>query len=315
MTPARCTWAVRFLGSSLIALFCCGASLSQSRAVALTFDDLPAAGTTDPAEFQSINRAILRALDRHHPPAIGFVNGQKISSLSEPARGQQILASWVRHGYDLGNHTFSHADANLLDAEDFEHEIIAGEASVKLALAPAGKQIQYLRFPYNHTGDTVEKHNAIAAYLAQHGYKVATCTIDNSDYIFNAAYLKMLAKGDQQSAQRLRDAYLEYTSVEIDYYAGLHKQVFGHEIPQVMLLHANRLNAELLDKILKIFEQKHYKFVDLSTAQSDPAYRTPDTLVSKFGWMWGYRWAKELGVKVDGSLETEPPDWIAKYGQ
>ena len=40
-----------------------------------------------------------------------------------------------------------------------------------------------------------------------------------------------------------------------------------------MLLHANRLNADLLDKILKIFEQKHYKFVDLSTAQSDAAYQ------------------------------------------
>jgi peptidoglycan/xylan/chitin deacetylase (PgdA/CDA1 family) len=315
MTPARCTRAVRFLGTSLIALFCCGAELSQSRTVALTFDDLPAAATTDATEFESINRAILHVLDRHHALAIGFVNEQKISSLSDPARGREILASWVRHGYDLGNHTFSHADANLLGTEDFEQEIVAGEASVKLALAPTGKQIQYFRFPFNHTGDTVEKHRAIATFLTQRRYEVATCTIDNSDYIFNAAYLKMLAKGDEQSAQRLRDAYLAYTSTEIDYYAGLHRQVFGHEIPQVMLLHANRLNADLLDKILKIFEQKHYKFVDVATAQSDAAYKTPDTYVTKFGWMWGYRWAKELGVKVDGSLETEPPDWIAKFGQ
>ncbi len=315
MTALRPTWIVRFLGSSLVALFCCGAALPQSRTVALTFDDLPAAGTTDLAEFQSINRAILRALDRRHAPAIGFVNEGKIVALSEPGQGAEILASWVRHGYDLGNHTFSHADANLLSVEDFEREIAVGESFVKLALVPSGKQIQYLRFPYNHTGDTAEKHNAIAAYLAQRGYKVATCTIDNSDYVFNTAYLKMLAKGDQQSAQRLRNAYLAYTSVEIDYYAGLHRQVFGHEIPQVMLLHANRLNADLLDKILKIFEQKHYKFVDLATAQADAAYKTPDTYVTKFGWMWGYRWAKELGVKVDGSLETEPPDWIAKYGQ
>lgn len=308
-------WKFRILGSALLLLFSCQSSFPQSRTVALTFDDLPAAGTTDLTEVQSINRAILRALDRHHARAIGFVNEQKISLLSAPGQGREILALWVRHGNGLGNHTFSHADANLVTAEDFEREIISGEASAKMVLAPSGKQIQYLRFPYNHTGDTGEKHDAIAAFLARHGYKVADCTIDNSDYIFNAAYLKMLAKGDMQSAKRLREAYLAYTSVEIDYYAGLHRQVFGHEIPQVMLLHANRLNADLLDKILELFEKKHYKFVDLATAQSDPAYGTPDSFVSKFGPMWGYRWAKELGVRVDGNLETEPPDWIGKYGQ
>jgi len=31
--------------------------------------------------------------------------------------------------------------------------------------------------------------------------------------------------------------------------------------------------------------------------------------------MWGYRWAKELDIKVDGSLESEPPAWIAQYGK
>jgi hypothetical protein len=30
--------------------------------------------------------------------------------------------------------------------------------------------------------------------------------------------------------------------------------------------------------------------------------------------MWGYRWARERGVKVDGSLEPEPPKWITDYG-
>jgi peptidoglycan/xylan/chitin deacetylase (PgdA/CDA1 family) len=265
--------------------------------------------------MQSINRAILRALDHHHARAIGFVNEQKISLLGEPEKGREILASWVSRGYDLGNHTFSHADANLLSAADFEQEVVAGEPSLRLALASAGKRIRYLRFPYNHTGDTPEKHDAIDAFLAQRGYKVATCTIDNSDYVFNAAYLKILAGGDIESAHRLRAAYLTYSSAEIDYYAGLHKQVFGREIPQVMLLHANRLNADLLETVLKLFETKHYKFIDLATAQADAAYATPETFVSKFGPMWGYRWAKELGAKVDGSLETEPPGWIVNYGK
>jgi hypothetical protein len=133
--------------------------------------------------------------------------------------------------------------------------------------------------------------------------------------LFNASYIQMLAKKDDAQAAKLRAEYLAYTAVEIDYYASLHRQIFGREIPQVMLLHANRLNADVLDEILSIFEKKQYGFVPLETAQSDPAYRVPDTFVTKFGPMWGYRWAKELGIEVDGSLESEPPAWIAQYGK
>jgi hypothetical protein len=31
--------------------------------------------------------------------------------------------------------------------------------------------------------------------------------------------------------------------------------------------------------------------------------------------MWGYRWAQELKVKVNGNLETEPPKWVLEYGK
>lgn len=82
-----------------------------------------------------------------------------------------------------------------------------------------------------------------------------------------------------------------------------------------MLLHANRLNADVIDQVLAIFAQQQYRFVTLEAAQADPAYKTPDILAIRDGWMWGYRWARELGVKVDGRLETEPPDWIIQYGQ
>jgi len=56
-----------------------------------------------------------------------------------------------------------------------------------------------------------------------------------------------------------------------------------------------------------------YRFVTLQEAQSDPAYQTPDTFISEHGPMWGYRWARGLKIKVDGSQEPEVPDWITKY--
>ena len=79
----------------------------------------------------------------------------------------------------------------------------------------------------NHTGDTQLKHEQVMAFLAQRGYRLAPCTIDNSDYLFNTVYLRLLAEHDP-AAQKLRVEYLAYTDSEIDYYAGLNKQVFGY---------------------------------------------------------------------------------------
>jgi peptidoglycan/xylan/chitin deacetylase (PgdA/CDA1 family) len=297
-----------------LVLLCCLPAAAQSRTVALTFDDLPAANTIGLVEAQSVNRALLDALKKHHASAIGFVNEKTVEELGSE-NGKRILQPWVREGLDLGNHTFSHADLNNITFEQFKQEVARGEDSFRPMLAAVGKTPRFLRFPFNHAGDTKKKHDSVAAFLEQRGYKVAACTIDNEDYLFNASYIQMLAKKAEAQAVKLRAEYLAYTAVEIDYYAALHKQVFGREIPQVMVLHANRLNADVLDGILSIFEEKKYRFVSLETAQSDPAYRVPDTFVTKFGPMWGYRWAKELGIEVDGSLESEPPAWIAQYGK
>src|SRR5712692_4443589 len=271
---------------TLLVLMSCIPVAAQSRTVAVTFDDLPVTATKDLAEAQSVNRALLGALKKHHVPAIGFVNEKTVGDLGSD-NGKRILEQWVREGFDLGNHTFSHADLNNMTLEQFKQEVVTGESIFRPMLTEVGKTPRYLRFPYNHTGDTKEKHESVALFLKQRGYQVAACTIDNEDYLFNVAYIQMLAKKDDASAAKLRAEYLAYTAVEINYYASLHKQVFGREIPQVILLHANRLNADVIDKILGILEEKQYRFVSLEAAQSDPAYRVPDTFVTKSGPMWG----------------------------
>jgi peptidoglycan/xylan/chitin deacetylase (PgdA/CDA1 family) len=299
------------------------AAAGQGRTVALTFDDLPlaAAGSEDlkpaerMAEARAVNQAILAALKRHHVWAIAFVNEKKVVADGATEQNREILRQWIRSGNDLGNHTFSHADLSVISAAEFERDVLDGEASIKTLMAEKGQPLRFFRFPFNHTGETLEKQLSIADFLKQHGYRVATCTIDNSDYIFARAYSAALHKQDLRSAQRLRSAYLAFTETEVEYYSRLDQQVFGREIPHVMLLHANRLNADTLDRILSIFEHMHYRFVTLDKAQSDRAYKTPDTFATPYGWMWGYRWAKELNVKVDGKLEPEVPAWVTSYGK
>lgn len=299
------------------------AARTQTQTVALTFDDLPLAnagseGTNSGeriAEARAVNQAILAALKRHHAWAIGFVNEEKVVADGATERNREILREWIRHGNDLGNHTFSHADLNKISAPEFEQEVLDGEASIKPLMAEKGQALRFLRFPFNHAGETAEKQRQVADFLRQHDYEVATCTIDSSDYVFARAYSVMLRRHDAHSVRRLRSDYLDFTKKIIAYYSRLDHQVFGREIPHVMLLHANRLNADTVDKILTTFENLHYRFVTLAEAQSDPAYKTPDTFVTSYGPMWGYRWARELHVAVDGKLEPEVPAWVTSYGK
>ncbi len=174
----------------------CLAAAAQTRTVALTFDDLPVAVTQGPTEnpagAQSVNRALLEALKKHRAPAIGFVNGKTAEELGND-NGKQILQQWAREGLDLGNHTFSHADLNNITLEQFKQEVVTGEDSFRQPLAEVGKTPRYLRFPYNPTGDTKEKHDSVALFLKQRGYRIAPSTIDHEDYLVNAAYVQMLA--------------------------------------------------------------------------------------------------------------------------
>ncbi len=304
------------LRAVLLITLCAGVSLAQPRSVALTFDDLPLAGEGDAANAAGatlVNHAILAALARHHAPAIAFVIEKRVEEIGV-APGRAILREWLEQGHELGNHTFSHPDLSAITVEQFRGEVIRGEASIGPLLAERGRRPRYLRFPYNHSGDTREKHDAVAAFLAERGYTVAVCTIENTDWEFARAYNAAVERADRDTARKLEDAYLRFTADEIDYYSALHKQVFGHEIPHVMLQHANRLNAAVMDQVLYLFEKRRYRFITLETAQADAAYRTPAAITS-LGPMWGYRWATTLGIKVDGRLEPIMPAWVGEYGQ
>ena len=220
----------------------------------------------------------------------------------------------MKSGHDLGNHSYSHSDFNQLTIEQMEEEIVSGEKSIAEILRKIGRTPRYFRFPFNHIGDTGAKHDGVASFLEHRGYKLAACTIENEDYIFDRAYLQMLAKKDPITAERLRSEYLAYTATEIDYYSSLNNRVFGYEPPHIMLLHVNRLNADMVDSVLSLFEKRLYKFVTLDEAEADPAFATPE-FVTPYGWMWGYRWAAKLHVHVNGSLETEPSEWVREYAK
>jgi len=79
---------------------------------------------------------------------------------------------------------FSHPDVDSLSAEQVEQKITQGKARSAL-LESVFRNPKFLRFLYDRTGDSEEKHDTTAAFLSAHGYRLAPCTIDNTDYKFD----------------------------------------------------------------------------------------------------------------------------------
>jgi peptidoglycan/xylan/chitin deacetylase (PgdA/CDA1 family) len=292
---------------------------AQSHTVAMTVDDLPfVPGTAQPLNPGDAKRAvqvngkILRAFARQHIPATGFVIEQHVQQLGIHA-STKILKGWIRPGFDLGNHTYSHPDVNSLSAEQVEQEITQGETTIGPLLASVSRKPKFLRFPYNHTGDSEQKHDTVAAFMTARGYRLAPCTIDNTDYKFNEAYVLALARHDGRAAAKIRGFYIAYTGAEIDWYTALDKQVFGYEPPHIMLLHDSPLNGDTIEQVISLFQQRGYRFVTLTEALQDHAYSVPETFITRYGPMWGYRRAQVLHVKVSGRDEPDPPAWLDQY--
>jgi peptidoglycan/xylan/chitin deacetylase (PgdA/CDA1 family) len=310
MAIRRIARLVLAIGCVLPALFA-NQQPAPGRLVALTFDDLPylAVNSAYLPGAQRATRDLLDILAKHRAPAIGFVNERQLEGSDRDAR-IAILRQWLDRGMMLGNHTYSHPDFNTVSIEQFQDEILKGEVETRRLLAGRPPARLFFRHPMTHTGDTKEKKEAIEKFLSARGYTIAPHTIENSDFIFNRVYARAVAARDAALATKVRDAYLDFTFAATTFAESISPKMFGREIAQTLLLHANDLNADCLDELLTRYERRGYRFVTLEQAMADPAYGTPDTLVTAYGPTWFWRWMRSLGMNASFAGDPEVPAWV-----
>lgn len=286
------------------------------RSVVVTVDDLPGAefGTDhaigDLKELEKINHAIPAALHAHHVPAIGFVNEWKLQVPHERDARAALLQTWLDAGMSLGNHTYTHVDFQTTPLDQYEDETIRGEVVTRALMSATGQQEKYFRHPFLNTGPTAEAKSAFEAFLKERGYRVAPVTVEDADYMFNDVLGEALAKKDKKRAAKAKKEYLEYVDVVFDFFEQASRDLFKREIPQVLLIHDDALNAECLDALLTKLETRGYKFVSLDDALADPAYSTPDLFIGGVGISWLTRWKMAFGQKPDYEKSPDPPKWI-----
>jgi hypothetical protein len=139
-------------------------------------------------------------------------------------------------------------------------------------------------------------------------------TVDNSEWIFARAYANALGDGDAAAAARVREAYLPYMQSKVEYFERQSRELFGRELRQILLLHANALNADALPDLLAVLRRRGYSFVTLDVALQDKAYTLPDGYFGPAGISWLHRWCFALGGKhlvLPG--EERCPAWVMEW--
>jgi peptidoglycan/xylan/chitin deacetylase (PgdA/CDA1 family) len=276
------------------------------REMAVTFDDLP--GVVAPgeglAELAAITDRLVDRIAADRIPAVGFVNEGKLApaAAAEPGR-VALLEKWVSAGLELGNHTYSHVDLNRVPLEEFEEDVVRGEVVTSRLLSSANRRLRYFRHPFLHTGRSLESRRELEKFLASRGYRVAPVTIDNSDWIFARAYALAKQRGDRSAAERVAEAYVPYMEAKIEYFERQSVALFVREIRQILLVHANALNADRFSNLTARLRARGYAFCSLERALEDPAYTSRDVFVGAGGISWLHRWA--LSGR-SGVLPNEP---------
>lgn len=278
------------------------------REVVVTFDDLPAVSVTrgDVASHRAITARLLAGVAAHGVPAVGFVNEEKLltGGVTDPAR-VELLRRWLEAGLELGNHTFGHLDLHATAPGRYEDDIVRGEPVIRGLLRERGLALRWFRHPYLRTGTDLGVRRRLEGFLAGRGCRVAPVTIYTEDYLFAAAYDRARARGDERTARRVGDAYVLHVAGQFEYYEDLSRRLLGHELPQILLLHANAINAERFAEMARGWTARGYRFVTLEHALAHEAYASPDDYTRPEGISWLQRWALTRGHGED-FLDGEP---------
>jgi len=283
------------------------------RQVAVTFDDIPGvamprSARCDRKAHAEMNRKLLGSITEHRVPAFGLVVEGR---LCERERGAlpAILRMWLDAGLDLGNHSFSHFDINNTPLSRYQADVIRGETVTARLLAERGRRLRYFRHPFLHAGTDLRTKGAFEKFLLGRGYRVAPVTIDNQEWVFAEVYAMAKDRGDKATADRVAASYITHMKEVFDFFEKLSVQVIGYEVRQVLLLHANPLNADYFGELARMMRARGYAFVSIDRALEDPAYLLPDTYAGPRGLSWIHRWASSKGMKMQ--QEPREPEWIA----
>lgn len=288
-----------------------GASPAQGKEIAVTIDDLPLNGPRVGQErLRVMTDRLLAGINRHRVPAVGFVNESLLYVPGETDAMIAVLKAWADAGVELGNHTFAHLRFTDVPLAEYQDDVVRGETLTRMLTRQKGGRVRYFRHPFLRMGATREVEQSFENFLAARGYRVAPVTVDTLDWMFLSAYAKARSQGDAEMLKRVSDEYLKYVGLKLDFCEKVSAELFGRPLRHILLLHANELNADNFEPLLKVFEDRGYRFITLERALEDPAYQFPERYTATSDWL--AHWAYSRGAKFN---PPAAPEFIQKIFQ
>jgi peptidoglycan/xylan/chitin deacetylase (PgdA/CDA1 family) len=217
-----------------------------------------------------------------------------------------MLNLWLDAGHELGTQTRAHSSLYKTPLEAFEQDVIRGEEVTGKLMAERGLPLRYFSYPYLNTGPNAETKEAAEKFLAARGYRIHQVTIDHYDWLFGRVYAQARRAEDEETMRRVADEYVPYMERMFEYYEDLSRDSLGYELPQVLMLTANALNAHKMDELIAMMKRRGYTFITLDQALQDKAYQTPTVRTGPWGISWLERWAMDKGhpLKREPSLSA-----------
>lgn len=222
------------------------------KTIVLTIDDLPFVGESKNFHLNMI----IEALTNQHIPATGFIIANEVNAEVAPT-----LHKFHEAGLGLGSHTYSHVDLNRVDTETYLHEIDSADK----ILSPFMTRPKFFRYPYLNEG-TGTKKEKIAQFLMAKHYFVAPVSIDSKDFIFNQLLLTVPEAERRHFLTVLRPCYLDFIWQQTLKTEENNRLARHSNEPQILLIHANLLNAYVLPDIIQLYQQHGYRFISLEQA-------------------------------------------------
>lgn len=243
-------------------------SSARAQSVAFTFDDGPNLEETPRLSPAARNQAMLDALAKHGVRAALFVT---VNYGANESAGLELARAWGLAGHAIGNHSMSHPDLNsaAISLAHYQQEVLACDRVISTL---PGYQ-RWFRFPYLREGNTLEKRDGMRVFLKQEGYRNAYVSLDTSDWRLNEKLVEVLKRDANADTTAIKQAYLSHLRQRALAYRQLSQKLQGRDIPQVLLLHHNLINALWLDDVIAMFKEMGWSITTAAAAFEDPVYQ------------------------------------------
>lgn len=246
----------------------CAPLTGHAQTVAFTFDDGPRLNDTPRLSPAQRNQAMLDALAKHNVSAALFVT---VNFGANRPEGLAMARAWGEAGHVVANHTMSHLDLNHKDVtlEQYQQEVLDCDAVIRTL--PGYRK--WFRFTYLREGNTPEKRDGMRAFLRAQGYRNGYVSLDTSDWRLDQKLVEVLRKDPKADVSAIKRVYLAHIWQRAEAYRDLSQRLQGRDIPQVLLLHHNLINALWLDDVIAMFKQKGWSITTPEKAFADPIYQ------------------------------------------